>query len=102
MPRDITYDFEELPIYAGTGASRRVVARVAGVADFGFSGDDLIDFCLLLTDEAGKTEIVDPKDPLHEPIKRELMWRWNNYFFDADRPYHDENDEHRLTVSMVL
>lgn len=102
MPRDVTYEFEELPIYVGKGATRRVVARVSGAADCGFSGDDLVDFCLLLTDEAGQTEIVDTTDPLHAPIKREIIWRWEHGFFDADRPYRDENAEHRLSLADVL
>lgn len=102
MPRDVTYEFEDLPIRVGHGAQRRVVARVSGVADLGLSGDDLVDFCLLLTDEAGATGIVDPKDPLYAPLKREIVWRWEQFFFDADRPDHDENAEHRLTVADCL
>ena len=102
MPRDVTYEFEDLPIRVGHGAQRRVVARVSGVADLGWSGDNLLDFCVLLTDEAGATGIVDHKDPLYAQIKREIIWRWDNYFFDADRPYRDENAEHRLTAADCL
>lgn len=100
--RDVRYEFEELPIYAGAGAARRVVARVAGVAELVFDGEDLDEFEVSLTSEGGRTLPLDAKDPLYPQVRREILWRHDQWFFDTDRPLRGENDEHRLTTSMVL
>ncbi len=100
--RDVTYDFEELPIRVGHGATRTIVARVSGVADIEISGDDFASFDLFLHSEDGQAVRIDAKDPLYPQIRREIAWRWDNFFFDAERPLRDENREHRLTTQDVL
>jgi len=91
-----SYEFEDLPITTVTG---HVVARVAGKALIVDGNVEAVS----LRHENGDVELLTPVDPLFWQVAVHVQLRWERgEIVEFERPYRDENAEHRLSLAQVL
>ena len=104
--RTATYHFDELALRSHNDI---VVATVSGWAECDIQGDKIVTARIHLLEDMNRRGeprpvLVLPLTPLHDLCLAEIKRAFAAGMFGEDPAefYRDENDEHRLTASMVL